>query len=145
MNRSNRYPEKKLTSKLSVVSLLTVMVLCTSIWIMQDAIAHGWKAPKEAAEKQNPIKKSKRSIRLGMKLYTQFCADCHGKSLDGSGPIAGYLETKPPDLKQRAKHHPDGDFFWKIQYGRGDMPPFNEDLQEKEIWDIINYIKSLVK
>ena len=38
--------------------------------------------------------------------------------------------------------HPDGDFFWKIQEGRGDMPSFNDDLSEEQIWEIINYIRS---
>ncbi len=52
------------------------------------------------------------------------------------------LEKSPPNLKERIKMHPDGDFFWKIQEGRGDMPSFNEDLTEEQIWEVINFIRS---
>lgn len=38
--------------------------------------------------------------------------------------------------------HADGDFFWNIQEGRGEMPAFNEDLTEMEIWSIISFIRS---
>jgi len=31
----------------------------------------------------------------------------------------------------------------KYSMAGGAMPSFKDDLQEKEIWDIINYIKSL--
>jgi mono/diheme cytochrome c family protein len=136
---------KKIKFKRRAVYLLLTSVFFMAALTPQGVIAHGWKAPKEAAEKQNPIEKSKGSINFGKELYTQFCADCHGKSLDGNGPTVGDLKTKPPHLMQRVKHHSDGDFFWKIQHGKGEMPSFKEDLQEKEIWHIINYIKSLVK
>ena len=41
--------------------------------------------------------------------------------------------------------HTDGDFFWKIQNGKGEMPSFKEDLSGNDIWNVINYIKSSEK
>lgn len=49
------------------------------------------------------------------------------------------MET--PNLKQRLKTHSDGDFFWKINEGRGQMPSFKDELSDEEKWYIINYIK----
>lgn len=39
--------------------------------------------------------------------------------------------------------HPDGDFAWKIKNGRGEMPAWEEDLEEIEVWHLVNYIQSL--
>ena len=124
-------------TKLETVTLFIIVICVLVSFIPEAAMAHSWKAPKEASTKQNPVEKSEQSINSGMKLYNQFCAGCHGRSAKGDGEII------PPDLEKRAKHHSDGDFFWKIQHGRGEMPSFKDELQEKEIWDIINYIKML--
>jgi len=53
------------------------------------------------------------------------------------------LKTKPTDLVQRAGHHSDGDFAWKITNGRGDMPSFKDPLAENQIWDLVNFIRQL--
>ena len=48
-------------------------------------------------------------------------------------------------LVKRLINHTEGDFFWKIQNGKGKMPSFKEDLLEKQIWNIVNFIKGLSK
>ena len=40
-------------------------------------IAHSWKAPKEASERQNPAPKNEESIERGNALYRKYCASCH--------------------------------------------------------------------
>jgi mono/diheme cytochrome c family protein len=142
---SNIFTDEKKAFIFKAVVFFVTAACCLINWLPIDAMAHSWKAPKEALTKQNPVEKSERSINSGMKLYTQFCSGCHGKIEDRSVPYRGNSKTEPPDLVQRARHHSDGDFFWKIQHGRGEMPSFKDDLQEKEIWDIINYIKNLSK
>jgi mono/diheme cytochrome c family protein len=42
-----------------------------------------------------------------------------------------------------APMHPAEDFFWKIANGRGAMPAWKNSLSENQIWDLVNYIKSL--
>ncbi len=134
---------KNLITRLKGFFLIGTIMFCLAICIHNRASAHEWKAPKDAVQKKNPIKSTKTSIDPGKKIYIQFCADCHGKKVDGNGSMAAELKIKPPDLKNRAKYHSDGDLFWKIQNGKGEMPPFREELQEQEIWNVINYIKSL--
>ena len=51
------------------------------------------------------------------------------------------LDIDAPNLKQRLKTHTDGDFFWKIDEGRGDMPSFKDELSNEQKWHIINYIR----
>lgn len=35
---------------------------------------------------------------VGEKLYTQYCASCHGVDAKGAGPMAEYLTISPSDL-----------------------------------------------
>jgi mono/diheme cytochrome c family protein len=45
------------------------------------------------------------AIDLGQKLYTQYCASCHGADGKGNGPAAAKLDPKPTDLTQLAKRN----------------------------------------
>ena len=104
-------------------------------------IAHGWMAPKDAAEIKNPIVMDAGSTTRGKEAYLGNCAACHGENLEGlKGEEAG-LDNDAPNLKQRLQTHSDGDFFWKINEGRGEMPSFKDELSDEEKWHIINYIR----
>ena len=107
-----------------------------------DGMAHEWMAPKEAADVKNPVVMDVESSSRGKEVYLENCVACHGDTIEGLSAESVGLETSPPNLKKRIKTHSDGDFFWKIQEGRGDMPAFKEDLSEEETWDVINYIRS---
>ena len=45
------------------------------------------------------------AVDLGQKLYTQYCASCHGADGKGNGPAAAKLNPKPTDLTQLAKRN----------------------------------------
>lgn len=102
-----------------------------------------WMAPPEATARRNPVPPDSASIARGNKIFQANCASCHGKSGQGDGPAGAPLNPKPPDLKTMAGHHPDGDLAWKIANGRGAMPAWKGVLEEKQIWDLVNYMKSL--
>ena len=126
----------------TLVAIL-VWAVIASISVPTIIIAHSWKAPKEASERQNPAPKNLESIERGKALYRQYCASCHGINGQGDGPLAKNLTPKPADLVERAAHHSDGDFAWKITNGRGAMPAFKDQLSESQIWDLTNFIRSL--
>ena len=126
----------------TLVAIL-VWAFIASISVPTIIIAHSWKAPKEASERQNPAPKDQESIERGKALYRQYCASCHGINGQGDGPLAKNLTPKPAELVERAAHHSDGDFAWKITNGRGAMPGFKDQLSENQIWDVTNFIKSL--
>ena len=108
------------------------------------AAMHGhWMAPEEAAKRPNPVKANNASRVRGKKLFAANCASCHGRAARGDGPAGAALNPKPADLTAMAGQHPDGDFAWKIANGRGPMPPWNGQLSEKNIWDLVNFIQGL--
>ena len=106
-----------------------------------EVIAHGWMAPKEAAEMKNPVVLDAESARKGKEAYLDNCAACHGENLEGLRAEEAGLDIDTPNLKQRLRTHTDGDFFWKINEGRGEMPAFKDELSDESKWHIINYIK----
>jgi mono/diheme cytochrome c family protein len=106
------------------------------------SIAHEWMAPEAEGKRINPVASDKKSIERGKIMYIDNCATCHGEKLEGMKAEETGLQMESPNLKKRLLTHTDGDFFWKIQNGRGDMPSFKEDLTEEQTWDVINYIRS---
>ena len=121
-----------------------ILLITYAFSLPMTAIAHAWKAPPDAAQKINPLQMSEASIQEGRKSYAYHCASCHGKNARGDGPDAKDLYPKPADLLKRLEDHSEGDFFWKVSNGRGDMPGFREQFSDRQIWEVINFIKSLV-
>jgi putative copper export protein/mono/diheme cytochrome c family protein len=83
------------------------------------------------------------SIAHGGAVYAEHCAACHGVSGAGDGPLAAGTPVRPADLT--AAHifeHSDGDLFWWISNGipAGGMPGFAAQLDERQRWDVINFI-----
>ncbi len=121
------------------ISVISILLLISCI----DLQAHSWEAPPKAAQKNNPILPSSTSISEGRNLFIGSCSDCHGGNAEGLKAKDTGLNKDTGNLKKRLQGHSDGDFFWKIQNGKGDMPSFVKDLKETQIWHVINYIKSL--
>ena len=105
-----------------------------------------WKAPAEAKDLKNPIKKFDAKEKAeAKKVVDTNCAPCHGPSGKGDGPAAAALPTKPADwTSDKVQKQTDGEIFWKMSNGRGAMPPW-KSLAEKERWELVSYIRSLKK
>lgn len=123
-------------TRVSYSSLVLVLSFFVGV-----VFAHEWMAPKSAAEIKNPIAMDDDSIQRGKAIYFDNCASCHGDSVEGMSAQEAGLGADTPNLKKRLLTHTDGDFFWKIQNGRGDMPSFSDSLSDKETWEVINYIR----
>ena len=106
------------------------------------SMAHEWMAPEDEGKRPNPVASDMKSFERGQIIYLEYCAACHGEKIDGLKAAETGLEMDSPNLKKRLLTHTDGDFFWKIQNGRGDMPSFKEDLTEEQTWDVINYLRN---
>ena len=132
----------KITARCTA-AVLIVMGLLVGEGLTHEAMAPDmWMAPEQEAHLENPVPAEADSITRGKEIYLQNCSACHGENAEGLDPQAVGLEKKPPNLKERISMHPDGDFFWKIKTGRGEMPSFEEELTGEEIWDVINHIKN---
>lgn len=101
------------------------------------------KAPGDARERKNPVKRDEAAIAAGGNLYMKLCLECHGPSGKGDGPAAASLPHRPLDLTRVLKGQTDGEIFWKITRGGGAMSSYEKTLIETERWQVVHYLRSL--
>jgi mono/diheme cytochrome c family protein len=101
--------------------------------------------PVKAAREPNPVKATPESIASGKKIYSYDCASCHGAAGDGKTDAA--KDLKMPDLADpvRQKDRTDGELFYIIKTGHGDMPPEGNRAETEQLWDVVNYVRSLAR
>lgn len=102
------------------------------------------KIPPEAARRVNPVKPTSDSIASGKKMYGFDCAMCHGKNGDGKGDLAADLKSKVPDFTDPAtlRDATDGELFYIIKNGKGEMTAEGDRVKPTEIWNLVNYVRS---
>jgi mono/diheme cytochrome c family protein len=100
-----------------------------------------------AAKMKNPVAADAKSIEAGKELYDKHCAGCHGDTGKGDGSMGAELNPKPPDLTDAEWKHgsTDGELYLVIRDGakNTDMKPFAKKLTAHQIWDVINYVRSI--
>lgn len=103
--------------------------------------------PQEYQGVENPLEPTEKNIGEGEKLYKQYCSTCHGNSGLGDGPAGQALNPKPAPLAITGKMPmvSDGYLLWRIKEGGVSMgtamPPWKAALNEKQIWQIVLYIR----
>jgi mono/diheme cytochrome c family protein len=99
----------------------------------------------KAAVAPNPIPRSSQSISRGRQLFHRYCEVCHGPEAHGDGPASASLPEHPEDLTRIAPppYFPDGVVAYRIANGQQSMPAWKDVLSADEIWDLINFIRSL--
>jgi len=80
-------------------------------------------------------------------MYTSQCAMCHGTAGDGKGDLAEDMKLKLMDYRdpEGLKGFTDGDLFYILTHGKGQMPDEGDRLTVTQKWNLINYIRSLAK
>jgi mono/diheme cytochrome c family protein len=125
----------------------TGALLCLTQAVALLAQTQGtWEAPAETRQLENPLKTDGRTVERGKKLYRHYCLPCHGDSGVGDGAMAKKLGYKPANLTlERLNHQADGEIFWKISKGKSPMPDFEKELSNRERWDIVSYVRTLLR
>jgi mono/diheme cytochrome c family protein len=102
------------------------------------------KIPEDAAKKPNPVKPTPAGLAQAKKLYGYDCAMCHGKSGDGQGDLAADMKLKLNDWRDSTslKDVTDGEMFYIIMKGKGQMPAGEQQMKPDEIWMMVNYLRS---
>lgn len=85
-------------------------------------------------------------IAEGGRLYMIYCGICHGANLDGNGPLyaSGKFPAMPANLKDGKYLAMNiGTMYAAIKYGKNLMGAYASQLQTKQRWQIIAYIKKI--
>lgn len=97
----------------------------------------------------NPLKSdSVADLKAGAALYVNNCAFCHGYANNSTSKTANGLYRRPPVIaKEDWSEDADGLVYWFIDKGvkLTGMPSYGKTLSEKEIWQIVLFIKNMRK
>ena len=80
--------------------------------------------------------------------YLVNCGICHGQKLDGNGPLykggEGPFTAAPKNFMGDAGMiaMPEGQMFYSVTYGKNKMGSYASQLDSRQRWMVIHYIKS---
>jgi mono/diheme cytochrome c family protein len=143
--------QREVSMRKAAIAILVVFCFAP-ISFSQDQTKDGQKAapaefkiPPEDAKRPNPVKPLASSIAEGKHLYESQCLMCHGKDGDGKGDLAEDMKLNLRDFRDPAtfKDSTDGEIFYIISKGKGEMPSAGDRLSDTQCWNLINYIRSL--
>jgi mono/diheme cytochrome c family protein len=94
----------------------------------------------------NPVKPTPESQARAKKMYGYDCAMCHGVNGDGKGDVTD-LKTKLKDYTDPAalKDLTDGELFYIIKNGKGQMPPDGDRTKPDDMWNMVILLRSFAK
>lgn len=81
----------------------------------------------------------------GKHLYAINCAICHGDKGDGQGHLVQINKFPPPPsyLSEPLLSLPEGKRYHTVMYGKGMMGSYASQLNHRERWLVLSYVKSL--
>jgi mono/diheme cytochrome c family protein len=91
----------------------------------------------------NPVGATPQNLGHARELVRINCSACHGQSGHGDGPVAGYFApVRPVDFaSDRVHNRTDGQLFWIIANGLGNMPAFRDLLPEQDLWTAVLFVR----
>lgn len=90
-----------------------------------------------------PIELDNKVLALGQKKYNIVCAQCHGQLGDGNSIVAENMPLRLPPSLLELHQKPDGHFYAAINEGYGVMPSFAGELDTRERWAVVAYVRAL--
>src|SRR5579875_1025480 len=97
----------------------------------------------EAKKLKSPIPYTKKSIGEGRIIFARNCTSCHGPNGKAEVDVVADATnlTSPKDYRSGSS---EGEIFRSIRDGAGEtMPPFKGQLSNDEMWNLVNFIRSL--
>ena len=102
----------------------------------------------EAAKIANPVAATAESVAAGQPIYRRYCASCHG--INAEGGSGSDISPPAPDLtdSEWKNGSTDGEVFSVIKNGvppELNMGPWGDSIKDTDIWNVVNYLRSLAK
>ena len=129
--------------KLCMSAALLCVVLFSAVAL--QAQAGSCSNPADVKAMVNPVKPTSESIALGKKYYGYDCAMCHGLTGNGKGDVDTGDKLLDFTNASAMKERSDGELFCALKTGKGHMPLENIRQSPNELWNLVNYVRSLAK
>jgi len=100
-----------------------------------------------AAGIKNPLAPGSINMKEAERLYLVNCGICHGAKLDGNGPLFNggdgpYTAAPKNFMDPTMKAMTEGTMFHAVTFGKGQMGSYASQLNTKQRWEVIAYVKS---
>ena len=94
-----------------------------------------------------PMELGEKDLAEGQRLFLIYCAICHGEKMDGNGPLysSGKFAAMPANLRSGEKYlkMSQGQIYHGIVYGKNAMGSYASQLDTKQRWQVVSYIKKV--
>lgn len=132
--------------KLLLLSLVAFLLFHGSA-MAQEAQSSANTIPPDAAKLVNPVKPTPESLARAKKMWGYECSMCHGENGNGKGDVVEAMKLTMKDYTDPAalKDISDGEMFYIIKNGKGQMMGEGDRAKPDEVWNLIIYIRSMAK
>lgn len=130
---------------------LFAVAICAGIVLFQPIRINLFlQKANQASFLRSPTGYTSTAIFRGATAFEANCTSCHGSDGRGRGALATGDPVWPPDLTAPLfASQSDGELYWTIAHGRvltdgrPSMPGFVESLDDKAIWSLVDYIRTI--
>ena len=91
----------------------------------------------------NPLPATPEVIAHGKFVFENVCIACHGRQAAGDGPVTALFPKPPSLMTQKVRDWPDGQIYHRPARGQNSMPSHARQVDEKDIWSVVHYIRQL--
>ena len=103
---------------------------------------------EQATSLSNPIVRSPQTLQRAGDLYRVNCAMCHGVDGHGRSAVADHFQNAgfvpPVDFAgQRVQSRTDGQIYWIVGHGLGNMPPFRQLMSDDDLWTVVLFVRQV--
>lgn len=112
-------------------------------WLFNTTMEHS--VARRARDVEAPPAALERDERAGFLAYREMCVGCHGAPGVERSAVGKGLLPKPPDLDEAADEWSSKELFWIIKNGikMTGMPAWGTTHSDKELWQIVAFLKTL--
>jgi len=129
-----------------LISIAAMMIAAFLFVFANSVMAQKKPGPWETPAKYKTMK-GKGDMAAGKELYAKHCKSCHGAKGLGDGTKAAGLKTTCGDFSSKEfQALTDGEIFYKISFGRDEMPAYNKKITEDaDRWALVAFVRTLKK
>lgn len=104
----------------------------------------------QASQLSSPLPPGAATFARGRQLADVSCAVCHGPAGEGqpASLLAPYFQNNPSApvapvafASARVRDRTDGQLYWIIDRGLGNMPAFQGRLTSDEVWAVVAFVR----
>lgn len=95
------------------------------------------------AARENPLPAEPKTLAHGKFIFENVCITCHGPQAAGDGLLTSVFPKPPSLMTQKVRDWSDGRIFHLPMRGQGSMPSHARQVDARDIWSVIHYIRTL--